>query len=151
MQGKLTLKQRKFWKAYQETHSLIESAKAAGSNGKDNKSLSVIGYEILRSLNVSMPELLDAKGLSDDAMVKPLLEGINAEKAIVATWEGKISDQLWIPDHPTRAKFLEQYHRLRGNFIDRQELTGRDGGDIMLQVAPMRSKRDTKQIDMDVD
>lgn len=148
---KLTLKQRKFWKCYQKTHSLIEAAKAAGSKGKDSHSLSVIGHQILRSLDLSMPELLDAQGLTDEAMAKPLQEGLAAERPIIATWEGKISDRIDISDHPTRAKFLEIYHRLKGNFIDRHELTGRDGGDIILQINSSKNKRETKSVDLDLD
>lgn len=151
MHPKLTLKQRKFWICYQKTHSLIIAAKAAGSKGKDSHSLSVIGHQILRSLDLSMAELLDAQGLTDEAMAKPLQEGLVAMKPIVATWEGKISDQINIEDQPTRAKFLEIFHRLKGNFIDRHELTGRDGGDIILQVNPLKGKRGPKSIDLDLD
>lgn len=151
MNGKLTLKQRKFWKHYQLTHSLSQSAKYAGSKGKDVQSLSSIGYDLLKSLELSMPELLNAEGLDDKSLLEPLKNGIKAQKPLIATWEGKITDQLWIEDHPTQLKAVELIGRMKGAFIDRTELTGRDGGDIMLQVAPMRSKRDTKQIDMDVD
>ena len=145
MQGKLTLKQRKFWKHYLEHHNLAAAAKYAGSKGKGVKSLSTLGHQILESLELSMPELLNAQGLTPEAMSKPLQEGIEAKKPLIATWEGKITDQLWIDDYPTRAKFLEIYHKLNGNFIDKVELTGRDGGDLVLQLTPSKSKKEKKR------
>jgi len=151
MIGKLNLKQRKFWKCYQKTHSLIEGAKASGSKGKDNKSLSVIGHGILRSLNLSMPELLDAEGLTDQAMAKPLQDGLAADRSVFATWEGKFTDEKIIPDHPTRLKAAELIGRMKGVFIDRHELTGRDGGDIILQIKPAAGKKGPKSIDLDID
>ena len=151
MQGKLTLKQRKFWKAYQETHSLSKSAKCAGSKGKDVKSLSYCGHLILESLGLSMPELLNAEGLTDKALLEPLKNGMKAQKPLIATWEGKITDKLWIEDHPTQLKAAELIGRMKGVFIDRQELTGKDGGDIILAVKPATRKNESKKIDLDVD
>ena len=136
MVSKLSLKQRKFWKHYIKTNNLADSAKATGYKGNSLSAYSHMGREILNSLQLSMSELLDAEGLTDQVMAKPLLDGLAAEKAIFATWEGKFTDEKWVPDHPTRGKFLEQYHRLKGNFVDRHELTGKDGGDIILQVKP---------------
>ncbi len=151
MQGKLTLKQRKFWKAYCETHNLAKSAQYAGSKGKDLKVLSIIGHQILESLSLSMPELLNAEGLTDKAILEPLKNGIKAQKPIVATWEGKITDKLWIEDHPTQLKAVELIGRMKGVFIDKTELTGKDGGDIILAVKPALRKNESKKIDLDVD
>ncbi len=92
-----------------------------------------------------MPELLDAEGLTDQAMAEPLQKGIKAQKPIVATWEGKITDKLWIEDHPTQLKAVELIGKMKGHFIDKLELTGRDGGDLVLQLAPSKSKRDKKR------
>ncbi len=141
MINKLSLKQRKFWKCYCETHSLIKAAKYAGSNGKDAASLSTIGYEILRSLELSMPELLDAQGLTNEKCNKVLADGLQANHVVIATYKGKIEDERAYIDYPTRAKYLEIFHRLRGQFIDKHELTGKDGGDISLVVsAPSKGK-----------
>jgi len=150
MLGKLTLKQRKFWKHYIENHNLAAAAKYAGSKGDNLKNLSMAGHYILESLGLSMPELLNAEGLTPEAMAKPLQDGIAAKKPFIATWEGKITDQLWIEDHPTRAKFLEIYHKLNGNFVDKLELTGKDGGDLVLQMAPA-SKKGKKKTTISID
>ncbi len=145
MIGKLTLQQRKFWKCYCQTHSLAEAAKYAGCNNTSISNLSWHGRKILNSLELSMPELLDAEGLTDQAMAEPLQKGIKAQKPIVATWEGKITDKLWIEDHPTQLKAVELIGKMKGHFIDKLELTGRDGGDLVLQLAPSKSKRDKKR------
>ena len=145
MIGKLTLQQRKFWKCYCETHSLAESAKYAGCNNTSTSNLSWHGRKILNSLELSMPELLNAEGLDDQAMTVPLQKGINAQKPIVATWEGKITDKLWIEDHTAQLKAVELIGKMKGHFIDKLELTGRDGGDLILQLVPSKSKKDKKR------
>ncbi len=151
MISKLTLKQRKFWKHYQKSHHLAESAKAAGSKGKDLKSLSEIGSQILESFGLSMPELLNAQGLTDEALSQPLKDGIQAQKVIVATWEGKITDRIDVEDHPTRLKAVELIGRMKGVFQDKINLSGRDGGDIILQVKVLPGKKGPKSIDLDID
>ncbi len=151
MIGKLTLKQRKFWKHYQKTHHLAESAKAAGSKGKNLKSLSEIGSQILESLGLAMPELLNAQGLTDEALSQPLKDGMQAQKVIVATWEGKITDRIDVEDHPTRLKAVELIGRMKGVFIDKHELSGKDGGDIILQVRSMPGRKGSKVINLDID
>jgi len=151
MKGNLTPKQRKFWKRYTETHSLTDAAKYIGSKGNGTHSLSQVGYQMLKQIEPSMGELLDAKGLTNEAMIEPLIDGIKAQKPIVATWQGKITDQLWVEDHPTRHKFIETYHRLRGNFVDKVELSGRDGGDLVLQVAPRLPGNGKQSADLEIE
>ncbi len=145
MIGKLTLKQRKFWKHYLEHNNLSAAAKHAGCQCNTLQNYSTQGRALLNSLELSMPELLDAEGLTDQAMAEPLQKGIKAQKPIVATWEGKITDKLWIEDHPTQLKAVELIGKMKGHFIDKLELTGRDGGDLILQLAPSKSKKDKKK------
>ncbi len=149
MINKLTLKQRKFWKNYCETHSLIKAAKYAGSNGKDVASLSSIGYEILRSLELSMPELLNAKGLGHDHLTKIIAKQLDATKPLIATWRGKITDERFYPDNAAIGKASELLGRMHGVFIDKHELTGRDGGDISLVVSAPGKSKGKKSISFD--
>lgn len=148
MIGKLTLKQRKFWKHYCIHHNLAHAAKYAGSSGKDIKSLSSIGYDLLKSLELSMPELLEAKGLGTDRLSEVLASQLEAQRPLIATWQGKIKDERLYPDNAAIGKASELLGRMHGVFIDRHELTGKDGGDIILQVNPAKSKRGPKTINL---
>ena len=136
MNSTLTLKQRKFWKGYTETHSLAEAARYAGSKGKDNNSLHVIGSRMLQAISPSIPELLNAAGATDEILAKKTLEGLEAKKTMLASFEGKFTDERVLDDHPTRAKYIELLGRMKGAFVDKHELTGRDGGDLILEVHP---------------
>ena len=151
MLPKLTLKQRKFWKHYIEHHKLCDAAKYAGSKGKDTNSLSAIGYEILESLQLSMPELLNAEGLTDKLLAEKTLEGLSADRVQIATWEGKITDQKAFTDFATRAKYIELLGRMKGVFIDRHELTGKDGGEISITYAPSKIGKSNKGLSLDID
>ena len=74
-----TVKERRFLKAYLKGKSLAESAKYAGSKGKDKDSLKVIGHQILTRLNLSIDETLTLSGLTDEVLAKKLQEGLEAE------------------------------------------------------------------------
>ncbi len=147
MKPNLTVKQRRFLKAYLAGASLPDAAKYAGSRAKSRGSLHVIGSRMLRSVLPMMAELLDAHGLTDSAMVEPLRGGINATRPIVATWEGKISDRIDVEDWSARHKFLELYHKLRGNLKDRAEITGRDGGDLILEIRPASAQGSNREVE----
>jgi hypothetical protein len=94
----------------------------------------------LGRLNISNQEILDLNGVTDQAATKPLIDGLQAKKVLIATFQGRIKDKIEIDDHSTRSKFLEIYHRLKGNFIDKLELAGKDGGDIVLAFKSTKSK-----------
>ena len=136
MVSKLTPKLRNFFKHYCKHHSLADAAKYVGSKGKDSHSLSQIGYEMLKRLELSMPELLEAKGLGTDQLSEVLSSQLKATKPLIATWEGKITDERFYPDNAAIGKAVEHLGRMHGVFVDRHELTGKDGGDIILQVKP---------------
>ena len=151
MTGKLTLKQRKFWKHYLKTHNISASANFAGCKAKSKTSLCEQGRQILKSLELSMPELLEAKGLSIEQLGEVLQRQLSATKPLVATWEGKITDERFYPDNAAIGKAIEHLGRMHGVFIDKHELSGKDGGDIILQINPSKSKRGSKSISIDMD
>ena len=136
MKTKLTPKERKFWIKYCETQSLTESAKAVGSNGKDTKSLCAVGRKMLDRIAPTLPETLTAMGLDDALVARKTLEGLDATRTQLASFEGRFTDERTFQDYPTRAKYLELLGRFKGAFIDKHELTGKDGGDLILQIAP---------------
>ena len=148
MKGHLTVKQRRFLKKYLEGASLPDSAKYAGSRATSRESLHVIGSRMLRDVSLSIPELLDAHGLTDSAMLEPLESGVKATRPIVATWEGKITDRIDVEDWTARAKFLEMYHKLRGNLVERKEVTGRDGGELVIEIRPASAPGTRREIEL---
>ena len=144
-----SVKERRFLKAYFEGKPLAECAKYAGSKGKDNDSLKVIGHQLLTRLNLSMDETLTLYGLTDEVLARKLQEGLEANRLYLSSYEGKFLDERKAPDIPTRLKAVELVGRLRSHFIDRYELTGKEGGDIVLQVRPASAKRETGKIQLD--
>ncbi len=152
MIGKLNGKQRKFLKHYLEHHNASAAAKYAGSKGKDGESLKVIGHHILTSLNLLMPEVLDARGLGLDFLAERCFDGATkAETHVVATYKGTIGEEKSYPDHSTRAKYVEMLGRMHGVFVDRHELTGKEGGDIILQFKRPGEGKKRKTITLDGD
>ncbi len=117
MKGKLTLKQRKFWKAYIKSHNISESANHAGCKAKSKTSLCEQGRQILKSLELSIPELLNAQGLSDDVMAKPLQDALQAKKYSI----GKKEE---VEDHLIRLKAAELIGKMKGAFVERHEIEG---------------------------
>jgi len=144
-----SVKERRFLKAYLEGKPLAECAKYAGSKAKDKDSLKVIGHRMLMNINLSMDETLTLSGLTDEVLASKLREGLEAERLYLASFEGKFRDERKAPDVPTRLKAVELLSRLRGHFVDRHELTGREGGDIVLQVRPASAKKEPGKIQVD--
>jgi hypothetical protein len=115
---------------------------------KNRQSLAVAGYGRLKKLNIEFDQILEIKGLSDNLLAEKLREGLNSTRVGFATYRGKITDTLETPDFSARAKFAELLGKAKGRFKDVQEHTGKDGGDIILQVIPPRRATDRKEIDL---
>lgn len=149
MESKLNSKQRKFLKHYLEHHNLAAAAKYAGSEGHNTKCLSEVGSRLLDSVGMSFQEKLDAYGLTDARLMQTINEGLQAKRLFLASYQGKFLDERKDDDHPTRSKYAELLGRMKGVFIDKHELTGKDGGDIVLEVVSAKTKRSVKDLDID--
>ncbi len=134
-----------FLKAYLSGKSLADCARAMGSKGKDDHSLRQIGYETLTRLDISVKELHQMQGITSEYLRQKLDEGLAATKPYFATWQGKILQSDPVPDHTARLKALEIAHKLRGEFVDKVELTGKDAGDLILQLKPAEGKKGKKK------
>ncbi len=145
MKANLTRKEGLFLKAYLAGKHLKDCALAMGSKGKDNHSLSQIGYEMLNRIDISVKELHAMQGITPEYLRQKLDEGLNAKKPYFATWQGKILQSEPTEDHPSRLKALEIAHKLRGEFVDKVELASKDGGDLVLQLTPSKSRKDKKR------
>lgn len=137
MKGNLKIKERRFLDKYLEGKSLAICAKYAGYEGKHLRDM---GYRVLKSLDISLQETLEMNGLTDEYMTQKALEGLNSKKVVVATFQGRIGEEKAYADHPTRAKYLELLGRMKGSFIDKLELAGKDGGDIILAFKSTKGK-----------
>lgn len=151
MKANLSVKEQNFLKAYLETGNISESAKRAGSKGKDTYSLYNSGRAIIERCGFTLQEIQEAKGITDSYLSEKLQDGLQATKRYYGSWQGQIIQSEESPDHTNRLKALEIAHRLRGQFIDRTELTGKDGGDIILAVKPAISRKEAKKIELDMD
>jgi len=149
MKLNLTRKENLFLEAYLEGKQLAECALYAGSKGKDTNSLKVIGYNILTNLNISIPELHELQGITGEYLRQKLEEGLSAKKKYFGSWQGSIIESQPFEDVPTRLKALEIAHKLRGEFVDKVEMTGKDGGELVLQITPTQSKRKKRTISLD--
>lgn len=136
MRPNTELKVRKFVDAYLETGNISLSAMLAGSQAKDTASLYETGKKWLEKSGLSVKDLQEMNGITDQHLVNKLKDGLDATKKYYGSWQGEIVESEPYDDQPTRLKALELAHRLRGELIDRKELSGKDGGDLILQVSP---------------
>lgn len=112
---KLTLKQAAWLKHYIETGNATEAARRAGYRGTQ-QSLSAIGYENLKKLQLPVAELMDRMGLSDACLMQKLREGLDAVVTRTATDHGAISDEREYVDYPTRHSYLDTALKLKGKY-----------------------------------
>jgi hypothetical protein len=111
---KLTLKQRKFIKAYIQTGNATKAAKAAGYACKSNPSYAEMGSRTLRKVESRMCEILVEAGLDNTTLAKKALEGLNAMVVKPFAHEGKVISEPQYIDFPTRAKYLEIVAKMKG-------------------------------------
>lgn len=145
MKENLSIKEQNFVTAYLETGNIAQSAKIAGSKGKDTASLHQVGRQILERIGFSLKEIQEAKGITDSFLTDKLSAKLNSQKRYYGSWQGQIVASEPFDDDANQLKALEIAHRLRGQFIDKTEITGADGGDLILQLAPSKSKKDKKR------
>ena len=148
MKEKLTRKESKFLQAYLQNKTLADCALAAGSKSVTSASLKSIGWHMLTRINPSLREIQEMNGVTDQSLTETLKDGLQAKKTELAIFKGKICDTIELTDHSNRLKALEIAHRLRGQFIEKLEHTGKGGGDLELVIVPAAQRRN-KEIDID--
>ena len=114
-----TIKERKFLKKYLETGNATQSAFET-YDVKDLNTASSLGAQTLRKLSIG--ELMDKRGLTDDRLLETLEDGLQATKVISATIiagnpkeaGSQTNDFIDVPDHNARHRYLETGLRLKG-------------------------------------
>lgn len=125
---KLSLKQLKFIRAYLKTGNQTQAALQAYDT-KDKNTAHVIGSENLQkpTINAEIQKAHKKMGITPDLLTQKLKEGLNAHEIKYFQHEGEVIDKRVCVDHNARRGYLEIAHKLRGDYIERKELTGPDG------------------------
>lgn len=141
MKDHLTIKERKFFDAYLQGHTLAECAEVYGSKGKTKESLAVIGYSILKRINPDIREIQEFNGITDQLLTEKALEGLHATKKYFGSWQGDIIESEPFEDHQVRLKAVEIIHKLRGQFQDKVDLSISGSGNLDIQVNTAKSAK----------
>jgi len=102
----LSVRQRKFAKGLLECKTQKQAALDANvppASAETWASKEVRNPKFLSEFH----KILDLKGLSEEKLAQIHVENLEATKTIVATHDGKITDQLKVPDYPARQRAVD--------------------------------------------
>ena len=114
---------------------MAEAAEYAGSKGKNSHNLHAAGRVLWDSLGLTISELMEEKGLSDEKLMRTLEDGLNATKVIscnviardgegMADAHSTTKDFVDVDDFPTRHKYLETALKLKGHMDKKDDQAG---------------------------
>lgn len=132
MEIKRTLRQRKFITALIKYKGNATKAYLEISPKCKVESAAVLGYRMLRKVNLSVEELLDRMGMTDAYLNQKLNEGLEATKVIsvvpIPPKKGKQGSAdlpdanekniefIDVPDSNVRVKYLDMAYKLKGAY-----------------------------------
>lgn len=132
MEIKRTLRQRKFITALIKHKGNATKAYLEISPKCKVESAAVLGYRMLRKVNLSVEELLDRMGMTDAYLNQKLNEGLEATKVIsvvpIPPKKGKQGSAdlpdanekniefIDVPDSNVRVKYLDMAYKLKGAY-----------------------------------
>jgi hypothetical protein len=132
MKKSLTARQRALIKNLTKGMSVSEAALKAGYT---DKAPNQAGHQALEQVRAKMPELLDAKGLTDDALIdKYLRPGLEATETEFAKYEGKITDSCDVVAWGPRKEFLDMTFRLKGSYAPVRQAVSAENGPLAVQI-----------------
>ena len=118
-----TVKERKFVKEYLKNGGNATQAAMKAYDASSYNSAHVIGAENIRKLTIS--DILDKAGLTDEKIGSVLTEAAEATKPISATSGRDASeasmDFIEVPDWNARLKSIELAGKMKGHFIEKRE------------------------------
>ena len=114
MSQKLTLKQRKFIKAYIQTGNATQAAKDAGYECKTDAAFAEMGSRLVRKVKGTISKIMGEIGLDDAMLAQKALEGLNAMVVKPFARDGVVISEPAYIDFPTRAKYLEIVSKMKG-------------------------------------
>lgn len=132
MNGKLTLKQRRFIKAYIQTGNATQAAKDAGYECKTDAAYAEMGSRLVRKVEGTIRKIMAEIGLDDAMLAQKALEGLNATLVEVAKYKGEITGEKTYVDYPTRAKYLEIIAKMKG--LMKEKVDKKVSGTVTIQI-----------------
>ena len=115
----LTDKQIRYLAARSEGKSKIEAKKLAGYPKEARPSTIEHSPSLRSALNVA----LERHGVTDENLADKMQKGLNSEKLLYATFEGKITDFKPVPDNENQRHYLKTILEVRGDLQDKTEQT----------------------------
>ena len=132
MSIKRTLRERKFIKTYIENSGNATRAFMAIRPDISEESAAVLGYRMLRKVNITISELFDEMGITDIHLSEKLKEGLDAKKVIsvipippkeanpstgdLPDANSKNIEFIDVPDFNVRVKYLDMAYKLKDKF-----------------------------------
>jgi phage terminase small subunit len=128
---RLTQRERLLLKALATGATYAEAAKAAGYS---ERTLRQSGFQAVQRIKAKLPDILDAKGLTDELIVdKYLRPGLEAMETEFGKFNGKITDSIDVIAWGPRLTALDMLFRLKGSYAPK-EITGAGGESIRVLV-----------------
>ncbi len=113
------IREKKFVKAFLETHEIGRSAVLAGYADP------TYGSKLMRNPRIltAIQEAMEKAGIHDEYLAKKLKEGLEATYPMKYSSRGRVIQERE-PDYFTRAIYLDKAFRIRGDFApEKQEVT----------------------------
>lgn len=117
-------------------------AQAARAAGYSEKNLTQSGFQAFEHIKAKMPEVLERKGLTDDAVIdKYLVPALEAQETEFAKFKGEITDSREVVAWGPRLTALDMLFKLKGSYAE--EKSG--GAAVAVQIVNHieRPQRDT--------
>ncbi len=127
----LTIKERKFIKAYIANGNITQAVIDAGYSHKNRDVASTIGWRLLKKVRPHIAEVMEMRGIDDIRLSRVMDEGLKATKIEMIKDAGGNQKFGVVTDHYVRHKYLETALKVKGGFApEKKEITGLDGGPV---------------------
>jgi len=135
MAQNLTIKERKFIKAYIENGNITQAVIDAGYKHRDRDSASATGWRLLKNVRPHIAAVMEMRGIDDIRLSKVMDDGLEATKIeMVKDADGNQKFGM-VTDHYIRHKYMETALKVKGGFApEKKILEGENGGPIQLKV-----------------
>ncbi len=90
----------------------------------------VLGNPVIQA---AFSDILEKAGLSDEYVAGKHRELLEAKKIVSIRTEGEGVTEVTVPDYTARARGLDMYYKVAGRYLDKQEVSGKDGGPIQIE------------------